>query len=77
MVRTTIMLPKEDLMAAKIRAVQENKTLSQLIADTLKTPSTPEFTKEEALKTLGGFKIGIKKAYESRDELYEDNYGSA
>lgn len=72
-VKTTILLPEDLAQAAKMKALQEKKSLSELIREVLE-PRVSEarpVTIDDPMKSLGVFKIGINKIYNKRSELYE------
>lgn len=77
MVKTTIILPEDLLQQAKVKAIHEKKTLSQLVSEGLETRLTAEKQTRKApadpMKTLGKLKLGITKVYEHRSELYDDH----
>ena len=74
--RTTITIPENTLQALKLRAVHEKTSVSaiitHLVKKELKEPME-KVSKRDPMKSLGGFKIGIKKIYTHRDELYTDH----
>ena len=77
-VKTTIMLPEDELMRAKIAAVQENKTLSEIIRDALAQRS-PYKTKtreneKDPMRLAGIFKLGVKKGETFRRKDMYDEY---
>jgi len=73
----TLSLPKSLLKQAKILAAQEDKSLSELIRETLSKKVREESEYEDAKKRQiaameKGFNLGTKgKMKFSRDELYE------
>jgi len=73
----TLSLPKSLLKQAKILAAQEDKSLSELIRETLSKKVQEESGYEDAKKRQialmeKGFNLGTKgKMKFSRDELYE------
>jgi len=82
LIKTTITLPEEILQIAKIKAVQEKTTLSNLIREGLKTRLTIDFPskktssrhkKLDPLRHLGVFKLGIKEPYKKREDLYDEH----
>lgn len=76
-VKTTIMLPQDELIRAKMIAIQENKTLSEIIRDALaqRTPRKAEtrVKKKDPMKLAGIFKLGVKKGETfRRKDMYDD-----
>lgn len=73
--RTTITLPEDLLYQLKIKSITENSSVSHLIVDVVKKSlyqTTTIKAKKEPLETLGKFKLGAKKIYSNRDELYKN-----
>ncbi len=78
-VRTTILLPEELAQAAKLKALQEKKSLSELIREALEPKISelkPARPAGDPMASLGVFKIGIDKIYNRRAELYEKHLQS-
>ncbi|OGM32510.1 hypothetical protein A2803_03530 [Candidatus Woesebacteria bacterium RIFCSPHIGHO2_01_FULL_44_21] len=76
LVRTTILLPEDLAQAAKMKALQEKKSLSELIRETLEprvSGAKPAKPAGDPMASLGVFKIGIDKIYNRRSELYEEH----
>lgn len=71
------MLPEDELVKAKIAAVQEKKTLSEIIRDALAQRSpyktkTRE-NKKDPMRLAGIFKLGDKKGETfRRKDMYDD-----
>lgn len=56
LLRTTITVPAELLKFTKLRAVEENKTLSEFVREALEekiTPAKPLYTKKELFSLAG------------------------
>lgn len=76
MVKTTIMLPEETFKQAKIKAVNENTTLSRLINKALQDELEPKAQVKkdiDPMQTLGKYTLGIKKNETfHRKDMYDD-----
>ena len=78
-VKTTIMLPEKILREAKIAAINERTTLSNIIASGIELrlgkPSKIKKSgqKKDPLRFLGAFSIGIKNPYKHRSDLYDEH----
>ena len=78
LIRTTNTMPQDDYKMLKMKSVVENTSVSGLIKQMVKKnirhqPYKKIKTKEDPMKTLGVFNIGINKIYNNRDELYGDH----
>lgn len=77
-VKTTIMLPQDEFMRAKMIAIQENKTLSEIIRDALaqRTPGelNTQAKKKDPMRLAGIFKLGVKKSETFRRKDIYDGY---
>ncbi|MBI5620538.1 hypothetical protein HY949_02050 [Candidatus Gottesmanbacteria bacterium] len=76
MIRTTLLLPEDLLQMAKMVAVQQKTTVSAMVREGLgqRIDDQSHTTREkEPIHRLGVFKIGIKKAYGKRSDLYEEH----
>ncbi|OGM20981.1 hypothetical protein A2714_02270 [Candidatus Woesebacteria bacterium RIFCSPHIGHO2_01_FULL_38_9] len=71
-VKTTLNIPEDILQKAKLLSVEEKKTLSKIITESLeqrigikkrKIPKSP-------LSTLGKLRIGVDKIYKKRSDIY-------
>ena len=73
-IKTTVTIPEDLIEDAKIYAARKKTNLSSLIRDGLrnqiKEMRSP--VKPDAMKSLGVFSIGIKQAYKSRADIYDD-----
>lgn len=77
LVKTTIMIPEDELKQAKMAAIRENKTLSEIIRDALveRTPrrAIRGVKKKDPLRLAGIFKLGIKRGETfRRRDIYDD-----
>lgn len=77
-VKTTLTFPENLMHRAKIRAVQEKITVSELIREGLEARisqplTTKKIKKKDPMSFLGAFSIGIKKIYNKRSDLYEEH----
>jgi len=76
-VKTTILLPEDLAQAAKMKALQEKKSLSELIRETLEPRVSGAKRIEptgDPMNSLGVFKIGISKIYDRRSDLYKEHF---
>ncbi|OGG03086.1 hypothetical protein A2W14_05275 [Candidatus Gottesmanbacteria bacterium RBG_16_37_8] len=77
-IKTTIMLPEDELLRAKMAALQENITLSEIIRDALvqRTPRKTETRKKkkDPMRLAGVFKLGVKKGDTFRRKDMYDQY---
>ena len=75
MVKTTITIPSEIFVKAKIKAVREKKSLSKLIREALREKVEPKRNKQvkDPMRLAGIFKLGTDKLYEKRSDLYEEH----
>lgn len=77
-VKTTIMLPADELLKAKMAAIQENKTLSEIISDALvqRTPRKTETQKKknDPMRLAGVLKLSVKKEDTFRRKDMYDQY---
>ena len=77
LIKTTITVPEDLLDKAKFRALQEKKTLSMLIRESLyervfyPIKEKKKEKKKDPTSFLGAFHIGITKIYNKRSDLYE------
>ncbi len=75
LVKTTVTIPEDLLRMAKLKAVQEKTTVSDLIRDGLKTrlqrPRMIE--KKDPMRLAGRFRLGSAKIYNKRSDLYDDH----
>lgn len=74
--RTTITLPDDLLNQLKMKSVVENSSVSKLITQMVNKNIYQKSVKKPVknpLKLLGKLKLGAKKIYTSRDELYEEH----
>lgn len=72
--KTTLELDSNLLYLAKMRALQEGKTLKDIVTESLETrliANKKEAKKERKLK-IGGYKLGGIKGSLKREEIYED-----
>lgn len=77
-VKTTIMLPKDELLRAKMSALQENKTLSVIISEALSQRNSNQIEKKkkkkDPMRLAGIFKLNIKKGETfRRKDMYEEH----
>ena len=74
LVKTTITLPEDILHKAKLAAVKEKTTVSQLIREALDNRLNPINKRKvkDPMKLLGRYSLGIKKIYNKRSDLYDD-----
>lgn len=78
-IRTTVILPDELFQKAKLKAVLDKITLSEVLKNALenhlddKKPKTVVAKKQNKRSWLGAFKIGISNVYDKRSDLYEDH----
>jgi len=72
-VRTTIILPEETLEMAKLQAVLEKTTLSELIRRKIEEEEGPTIkkVKKRIHMRLGSLSLGVKSPLR-REEMYED-----
>lgn len=73
--KTTVILPKDLVDRAKLKALQESTSLGKVISESLQRTLFGKTIKKavsDPMKTLGVLKLGIKKLYKNRSELYED-----
>jgi len=72
-VRTTITLPEETLQRAKLQAVLEKTTLSELIQRRIEEEERPtaKKVKKRMHMKLGSLSLGINSTLR-REEMYED-----
>lgn len=72
LIRTTIMLPESTLKMLKSRAIVEKKSVSKLLTESAHHYMGYQKTREtkKAFPKLGGFRLGIKDIYKTRDDLY-------
>lgn len=75
LVRTTIALPEETLRLSKIIALEEKRTLNEVIREALETRLYGKRKKAvaEPQKLLGQFSLGIGKIFRKRSEIYEEH----
>lgn len=75
LVKTTVTIPEDILKRAKLVAIQEKTTLSEILRDALKKRvyGYTRTTKKDPLKFMGVFSLGIKKIYDKRSDLYEEH----
>lgn len=75
LVKTTITLPEELLEKAKMVAIREKTTLSGLMRQTLEAKIMHRRGKlvKDPMRLAGIFKLGIKKIYNKRSDLYDDH----
>lgn len=75
LVKTTITIPEDILKRAKLVALQEKTTLSEILRDALKKRvyGYTRTINKDPLKFMGAFSIGIKKIYNKRSDLYEEH----
>ena len=75
LIRTTISLPAPLYKQAKLLAAANNKSFSQLIVYLLKMGLTikpqPKQKQRNLVAVFGPFKLGSKKIYQHRSELYQ------
>jgi hypothetical protein len=76
MVKTTIVLPEDQLQQAKLKAVAEKKTLSSLIRQgldlVLSASKKPKKADIDPMQTLGKLRLGSKDERYHRSEMYDD-----
>ncbi len=76
LVKTTLTIPEELLQQAKITAIKENTTLSQLVREGLfervQLKRSPSKSKDP-MRLLGKFSLGINKIYNKRSDLYDEH----
>jgi len=72
-VRTTIILPEETLHRAKLQAVLEKTTLSELIRRRIEDEGKPidKKVKKRMHMRLGSLSLGINSTFR-REDMYED-----
>lgn len=72
-VRTTITLPEETLHIAKLQAVLEKTTLSELIRRKIEDEERPTVKKVKKVMhmRLGSLSLGVNSTFR-REEMYED-----
>ena len=75
--RTTITLPDDLLNQLKMKSVVENSSVSKLITQMVNKNIYQKSIKKSdknPLKLLGKLKLGTKKIYTNRDELYKEHH---
>lgn len=75
LIRTTVVIPEDMLRAAKLFAIAENKTVSDLIRDGLRARlrGIDEKKIEDPMSLLGKFSLGATKIYKKRSDLYAEH----
>ena len=77
-VKTTITIPEDELMRAKMAAIQENKTLSEIIREAIaqRIPgrTAKREKKKDPMRLAGLFKLGVKKEDTFRRKDIYDQY---
>lgn len=75
LIRTTVVIPEDLLRTAKLFAILENKTVSDLIRDGLRDRlrGKEEKKTEDPMSLLGTFSLGAKKIYKKRSNLYAEH----
>lgn len=74
LVKTTVTIPEDLLQQAKLTAVKEKITLSDTIRQALADRiygKTNQKNVKDPMKLAGKYKIGIKKIYHKRSDLYD------
>jgi len=77
LVKTTITIPEDLLQQAKLTAVKEKITLSDTIRQALAVRiygKTKQRDVKNPMKLAGKYKIGIKKIYHKRSDLYDKHF---
>lgn len=73
LVKTTIELDAELIYLAKMKGLQEKKTLRQIISESLaKELNIPKKEKLKKIPQIGGYNLGGVKGTLRRVEIYED-----
>lgn len=74
LVKTTVTIPEDIIRQAKLVALSENTTLSDLIRSALEDKVKPHKKKKlkDPMKLAGTFTMGIDKLYSKRSDLYDD-----
>ena len=81
LVATNIRLPREKLKQLKLKAVEEGKSVSQLIREAIelilpsqKTLTEEEFKNDSFFKIIGMCKSGDKHGSINHDDIYLEDY---
>lgn len=74
MLKTTITIPEDILYKAKLMAVRERTSLSKIMREALEEKVERKWGKKvkDPMRLAGVFKLGIKKLYNKRSDLYDD-----
>lgn len=76
MIKTTLVLPEDQLRQAKIKAIEEKTTVSkyvsQLLREKLQSPPSLHQKDLDPMKTLGKLKLGRTSETYRRSEMYEE-----
>lgn len=75
MVKTTITIPGDILDKAKMMAIRNKTSLSNILREALEEKIEQKRGRKvkNPLKLLGNFSIGIKKIYNKRSDLYDEH----
>lgn len=75
LIRTTITIPEDVYNQARIIAASSDHSLSSFISRLVKEKITgvkKKDIKNNLFSSVGIFKLGVKKIYKKRDDLYKD-----
>lgn len=76
LVRTSVLIPEDLLQMAKLKAVKEKTTVSDMIRNVLHDQvhgKNAVAKKKDPMKSLGKFSLGITKIYNKRSDLYDEH----
>lgn len=72
--KTTLTVPEHLLQQAKLYAINEKKTISELLREALTERLThASQQRREPTHRLGVIRVGIAKAYKKRSDLYANH----
>lgn len=75
LVKTTVTIPEDIIKAARVTAVNEGTTLSNIIREALKTRvyGREKSARRDPMKLAGKYSIGIGRIYNKRSDLYDEH----
>lgn len=75
LVKTTVTIPEDIIKAARVTAVNEGTTLSNIIREglELRIYKRPRMKIKDPMSLLGKYNLGAGKIYNKRSDLYDDH----